>query len=85
MELLADSAALDDASRRIFSSIIWLSNAREAELARLEREREASPRAFDNQILLPKTRPDSPAQPRHSAKKPLAREVASGASAWLRR
>ena len=57
--------------------------AREAELARLEREREASQRAFDNQMMLEKMRLEASSKAAESAKSSMAEESLSGVSAWL--
>ena len=57
--------------------------AREAELARLEQEREASQRAFDNQMMLEKMRLEASSKAAESARSAAAEVSLSGINAWL--
>ena len=57
--------------------------AREAELARLEQEREASQRAFDNQMVLEKMRLEASSKAAESARSAAAEVSLSGINAWL--
>ena len=57
--------------------------AREAELARLAQEQEASQRAFDNQMMLEKMRLEASSQAASAVMQSVSEKSVSGVAAWL--